>query len=88
MINKTTIAIVMNKVGGYEIPRKSASQSIEAGQMDKTSKIIQKIIQIKELAGLSLPFLIESRMYKITDIAIVMRKIFIAVILLSFCRYI
>lgn len=41
------------------MPSKLANQSMDVGQMDKISNIIQNIIQMNELPTLSLFFLIE-----------------------------
>lgn len=62
------------------MPRRFASQSKDAGHIERTSKIIQKMIQIKEFAGLSLFFLIEIKIYKMTRIAITVRKMLVGVI--------
>ena len=56
------------------MPSKAASQSSEVGKIDKMSSTIQKIIQMKELAMLSLLWRMERKIYRIINNEIIMKN--------------
>lgn len=57
------------------MPRRVASQSSDFGQIERNNRIIQKTIQMKELAISNLFLRIEYNMYKIIRIEIIIKTI-------------